>query len=126
MDAKVEWLYYAPLSGRSLYRIRVTDLNDEGLSNAQLSAKVERYSDKPNNGGLSIDFAGNIYLTAVETKSIGVITPDRKYRTLTSDAEMVWPTVFHIRRTATCTSRRRRFPLPPCSTAVRPRTRRRT
>ena len=91
MDAKAEWLYYAPLSGRSLYRIRVTDLNDEGLSNAQLSAKVERYSDKPNNGGLSIDFAGNIYLTAVETKSIGVITPDRKYRTLTSDAEMVWP-----------------------------------
>jgi sugar lactone lactonase YvrE len=91
MDAKAEWLYYAPLSGRSLYRIRVTDLNDEGLSNAQLSAKVERYSDKPNNGGLSIDFAGNIYLTAVETKSIGVITPDRKYRTLTSDPEMVWP-----------------------------------
>ena len=46
----------------------------------QLIEKVERYSDKPNNGGLSIDFAGNIYLTAVETKSIGVITPDRKYR----------------------------------------------
>src|SRR6267142_2105134 len=91
MDAKAEWLYYAPLSGRSLYRIRVADLNDESLSSTQLSAKVERYSDKPNNGGLSIDFAGNIYLTAVETKSIGVITPDRKYRTLTSDAEMVWP-----------------------------------
>ena len=51
MDAKAEWLYYAPLSGRSLYRIRVADLNDENLSNAQLSAKVERYSDKPNNGG---------------------------------------------------------------------------
>ena len=91
MDAKAEWLYYAPLSGRSLYRIRVADLNDESLSNTQLSAKVERYSDKPNNGGLSIDFAGNIYLTAVETKSIGVITPDRKYRTLVSDQEMVWP-----------------------------------
>ena len=28
---------------------------------------------------------------AVETKSVGVITTDRKYRTLTSDAEMVWP-----------------------------------
>ena len=91
MDAKAEWLYYAPLSGRALYRIRVADLNDEGLSNAQLGAKVERYSDKPNNGGLSIDFAGNIYLTAVESRSIGVITPDRKYRTLTSDTEMVWP-----------------------------------
>jgi hypothetical protein len=52
---------------------------------------VERYSDKPNNGGLSIDYAGNIYLTAVETKSIGIIGQDRKYRTYLSDPGMVWP-----------------------------------
>ena len=52
---------------------------------------IERYSDKPNNGGLSIDYAGNLYLTAVETKSIGVVGADRKYRTYLSDPEMVWP-----------------------------------
>jgi len=63
----------APLTGRSVYRIRVADLNDEKLSSTELSAKVERYSDKPNNGGLSIDYAGNLYLTAVESKSIGVV-----------------------------------------------------
>jgi sugar lactone lactonase YvrE len=91
MDMQSEWLYYAPLSGHSLYRIRVDDLNNENLTPAQLSLKVERYSDKPNNGGLSIDYAGNIYLTALESKSIGLITPDRKYHTLASHSSMVWP-----------------------------------
>jgi sugar lactone lactonase YvrE len=91
MDAKAEWLYFAPLNGRALYRIRVPDLNDESLSAAQLSGKVERYADKPNNGGLSIDYDGNVYLTAVESKSVGVITTDRKYHTITSDPGMVWP-----------------------------------
>jgi hypothetical protein len=60
MDVRSEWLYFAPLSGRSLYRVRVADLNDEKLTPTELSAKVERYSDKPNNRGLSIDYAGNL------------------------------------------------------------------
>ena len=91
MDTKSEWVYFAPLSGRSLYRIKAADLSSEKLSPEELSGKVERYSDKPNNGGLSIDYAGNIYLTAVETKSIGIIGQDRKYRTYLSDPGMVWP-----------------------------------
>lgn len=91
MDARSEWVYFAPLSGRSLYRIKATDLGNEKLPAEELSARVERYSDKPNNGGLSIDYAGNIYLTAVETKSIGVVGTDRKFRTYLSDPDMVWP-----------------------------------
>ncbi|MHB8268890.1 L-dopachrome tautomerase-related protein [Bradyrhizobium sp.] len=91
MDVRAEWVYFAPLTGRSVYRIRVADLNDEKLSSTELSAKVERYSDKPNNGGLSIDYAGNLYLTAVESKSIGVVGADRKYRTFLTEPEMVWP-----------------------------------
>ena len=91
MDTEAEWLYFAPLSGRSLYRIRTSDINDETLSAKDLSSKVERYSDKPNNGGLSIDYGGNLYLTAVESKSVGVITPDRKYHTIATDPNLVWP-----------------------------------
>lgn len=91
MDAEAEWLYFAPLSGRSLYRLRVDDLNNTALSATELGAKVERYADKPNNGGLSIDDDGNLYLTAVETRSVGIITPDRKYRTFASDPGLVWP-----------------------------------
>ena len=91
MDVRSEWVYFAPLSGRSLYRIKAADLSNDKLAPEELSARVERYSDKPNNGGLSIDYAGNIYLTAVETKSIGIIGADRKYSTYLSDPGMVWP-----------------------------------
>jgi sugar lactone lactonase YvrE len=91
MDVRSEWVYFAPLSGRSLYRIKAADLSNDKLAPEELSARVERYSDKPNNGGLSIDYAGNIYLTAVETKSIGIIGTDRKYSTYLSDPGMVWP-----------------------------------
>lgn len=91
MDGNAEWVYYGPLSGHALYRIRVADLNDESLTPAGLSAKVERYSDKPVNGGFSIDADGNVYATLVESKEIGLITPDRKNHIVASDPEMVWP-----------------------------------
>lgn len=91
MDPQSEWIYFAPLSGRSLYRISTKDINDRSLTPAALSQKVERYADKPNNGGLSIDYQGNLYLTAVESKSVGVITTDRKYHTIASDPDLVWP-----------------------------------
>ncbi len=91
MDFKSEWLYYGPLSSHSLYRIRVDDLNDESLSPEQLSGKVQRYSDKPVNGGLSIDMENNIYSTMVESKQIGLTTPDRKNHIFATDPNMVWP-----------------------------------
>ena len=53
-----------------LYRRKAADLSNEKLSAQELSKTVERYSDKPNNCGLSSD---NIYLTAVEPRSIGII-----------------------------------------------------
>jgi sugar lactone lactonase YvrE len=90
MDVRAEWVYFALLTGRSVYRIRVPDLNDEKLLSTELSAKVERYSDKPNNGGLSIDYAGNLYLTAVESKSIGVVGRSQ-VRTFLTEPEMVRP-----------------------------------
>lgn len=91
MDHKAEWVYFGPLSGHALYRVRVADLNDESLTPAQLSAKVERYSDKPVNGGFSIDIDGNIYATLVESKEIGLITTDRKNHIISTDKDMIWP-----------------------------------
>lgn len=91
-DLKFEWLYYAPLNGSKLYRLRISDLMNEKLSAAQLDNAVETYSPKPNNGGLSIDTAGNIYLTALETNSVAVIlAKDRSVHQLVTDENMLWP-----------------------------------
>lgn len=91
-DAENVWLYYAPLNGKKIYRIKIDDLIDEDLNEAALGKKVETYSDKPNNGGLSIDQDNNLYSTALETKSIAVIlAKDRTVHTYSSDAHLLWP-----------------------------------
>lgn len=91
-DKAYDWLYFGPLNGTAIYRIRTADLNNEALSDSDLGVKVERYADKPNNGGLSIDEKGNLYLTEVETKAVGVIPADtRKYRRFAWHDNMLWP-----------------------------------
>jgi sugar lactone lactonase YvrE len=92
LDRRSEWLYFAPLSGHKMYRIRMSDLLDRKLDAAGLGAKVQTYADKPFNGGLSIDRDNNLYLTEVGERAIGIIPPDtRKYRRFVADPDMVWP-----------------------------------
>lgn len=91
-DSKFEWLYYAPLNGTKLYRVRISDLINESLPASQLDKLIETFSSKPNNGGLSIDTAGNLYLTALESNSVAVIlAKDRSVHQLVSDKNMLWP-----------------------------------
>lgn len=91
-DKDFKWLYFAPLSGRSVYRVRIADLNDEGLSGTELGARVERYATKPNNGGISIDRDGNLYLTEVEARAVGIIPADtRQYRRFAEHDHLLWP-----------------------------------
>ncbi|CAN7648797.1 major royal jelly family protein [Bosea sp. LjRoot90] len=91
-DKEFRWLYYAPLSGTSVYRLHIADLIDEKLSDAELGGKVELYAAKPNNGGFSLDAKGNLYLTEVEAKAVGVIPAEgRQYRRFAINEAMHWP-----------------------------------
>lgn len=91
-DPQFEWLYYGPLKGGSLYRVRTADLLDLSLSDASLGERVERYAAKPSNGGLAIDREGNIYLTEVESDAVGVIPADtRTYRRFAAHPALSWP-----------------------------------
>jgi len=91
-DQAFEWLYYGPLNGRWIYRVRIADLLDASLAAEALAGRVERYAEKPNNGGLSIDRDGNLYLTEVGAEAVGVIPADtRRYRRLAEHPDLVWP-----------------------------------
>jgi sugar lactone lactonase YvrE len=90
LDAPDEWLYYGSMNGKSLYRVRTADLLDARLTDAQLGQRVERYSDKPVCDGLSIDSVGNIYLSDLQSHSVGVITPDRQFKELVNDHRISW------------------------------------
>jgi len=92
LDKNQEWLYFGPLSGYQVYRVRMTDLLDASLTDAQLSAKIEVYAAKPYNGGLTIDANNNLYLTEIGKYTIGIIPADtRVYRPYVSDPNMIWP-----------------------------------
>ncbi len=94
LDASNEWLYYGPMNGTSMYRIRTADLRNPNLTSSELADRVERYSDKPICDGISIDNGGNIYISDLEANAIGVITPDRQYKELIQDAIISWPESF--------------------------------
>ena len=94
LDAQNEWLYFGPMHGTSIYRLKTTDLCNANLSATELASRVEKYSDKPISDGISLDRAGNIYISELEANAIGVITTDRNYQRLISDERLSWPDAF--------------------------------
>jgi sugar lactone lactonase YvrE len=89
VDPKNEWVYYAPMSGKSLYRISTQDLLNESLTAPELSTRVQRYGDKPICDGITIDSAGNVYITSITDNAIGVVAPNGKYKTLFQDDRLL-------------------------------------
>ncbi|MGL5083155.1 MAG: L-dopachrome tautomerase-related protein [Microcoleaceae cyanobacterium] len=94
LDAKNEWLYYGPMHGRHLFRVQTSDILNPDLKPDQLAQRVETYAEKPICDGISIDQAGNIYITDIGANAIGVIRPDRTYQRLVSAPWLSWPDAF--------------------------------
>ena len=94
LDRHGEWLYYGPVSGDRLYRIRTRDLNDPKLDNTVLSARVEDFARKPLTDGLTTDVDDNIYLTDMEHSAILRLGQNRQLTTLLKDARLRWPDGF--------------------------------
>lgn len=97
VDPTNAWVYFAPMTGSAMYRVRTIDLLDESLDDAALEARVERYGDKPISDGSTVDTAGNVYISAMTDNAIGVTKPDGTYEVLfQSDEELPWPDGFSI------------------------------
>ena len=97
IDPTNTWVYFAPMSATSLYRVRTTDLLKEGLSDTELAERVERYGDKVISDGSTVDTAGNVYITAMTDNAIGVTRADGTYEELfQSDETLSWPDGFAI------------------------------
>jgi Major royal jelly protein len=89
-DLNNEWVYFGPMHGLNLYRIKAQDLINEKLTAIELANQVERYSAKPICDGISIDKNNNIYLGQLAENAIGLISPDRKYQRLAQDQKLSW------------------------------------
>jgi sugar lactone lactonase YvrE len=92
IDAKSQWVYYGAMHSDDLWRVRTQDLRNPKLSAEELGRRVERYVTKAPSDGISIDDSGNVYVTDITRKAIGVTGPDGKYRVLVQDDEqLAWP-----------------------------------
>lgn len=91
IDPANAWVYYGAVNGRGLWRIPAEALADAALPAAALAARIERYGEKRSSDGISVDSAGNVYVTDVENHAIGVATP-AGYRILVQDpVRLRWP-----------------------------------
>jgi sugar lactone lactonase YvrE len=85
-----KYIYYAPMSGDSLYRIPVNVVTDRDLDDKDISAAVELVSPKPLSDGIRLDKKGNIYITDIEHQGVYVVSPEGKGFTLVKDQRIRW------------------------------------
>ncbi len=92
LDEEAGWLYYHPLAGVTLYRIKTSFLRDAKLSAEELAAKVEKLGTTPKPDGMLEGPEGMVYLTAIEENGIARFNPGTGHTTLLiQDPRLKWP-----------------------------------
>lgn len=92
LDRRSEWLYFGPMRSQKLYRVKAEHLRNITLSPDKMAGLVEEYSVKPICSSISLDSKGNIYVSDLPGKAIGIIaTGTRQYRVLAADPRFLWP-----------------------------------
>jgi sugar lactone lactonase YvrE len=94
LDETGEWLYFAPVTSLSLYRVRTADLRDEQLAGADLAGRVEVVAPKTMSDGITMDAAGTVYLSDLEHSAIVALRPDRSLETVVQSPRLRWPDGF--------------------------------
>lgn len=92
MDRKGQWLYFAPVQARTVYRLPAALLRASGTTEEALAAAIEKYAGKPAAASFTLDNKNNLYLGDLEGRTISVIDPEKRTcRALTSDPRLIWP-----------------------------------
>ena len=94
LDHAGDWLYFAPVTNLSMYRVRTADLRNEALSAAELAGKVETYAEKTMSDGITIDSDGTLYLSDPEHSAVVLLRQDKSLQTLLKDTQLRWPDGF--------------------------------
>jgi sugar lactone lactonase YvrE len=86
-------LYWCPLTGRNLYCIATSLLQDMSTPHEEIEKAVINLGDKgdTNSDGLGADNKGNIYYTMLEGQGIGIYNPEEKtFKPFVTDERMIW------------------------------------
>jgi sugar lactone lactonase YvrE len=85
-----QWLFLAPMSHDTLYRVRLGDALDPSLSSATLADRLERVGTKPLSDGITATPDGRVLVTDVEHGGIVSIAPSGELRTLVKLDRVGW------------------------------------
>jgi sugar lactone lactonase YvrE len=92
LDLKNGYLYYHALTGRTLYRIKTSDLRDQKLSESDLESKIETVAQTAPPDGMLEAPDGSIYLTDLEHGAVVRWDPNtRKIDNVITDKRLLWP-----------------------------------
>ncbi len=94
IDPKGEYLYWQPLTGKTLYRAPTAALADPTLPPEQMKAKVEKVSDSEPNDGLWTDSNGRLFFAAVQKNAIEMQDGAGPRKLLVTDPRLRWPDTF--------------------------------
>ena len=56
----------------------------------------QRYGDKPISDGITIDNAGNVYITSITDNSVGIVNPNGQYQQLYQSEKLSWADGFAV------------------------------
>ena len=96
IDAKDEYVYFGAMSGTKDLPHQNKHLLNPDLTESALVKRIETYADKPFSDGITIDNAGNVYITAITQDAIGVSKPDGTYEKIFERDDLSWPDGFAV------------------------------
>ncbi|MFD2157996.1 SMP-30/gluconolactonase/LRE family protein [Rubritalea tangerina] len=67
-------LYFIALTSHTLYRLSTEDIRNASISNEELAKKVEKVAIIPATDGMLFDKKGNLWLGALESNGVNVLT----------------------------------------------------
>ncbi|MFO7654699.1 MAG: L-dopachrome tautomerase-related protein [Candidatus Krumholzibacteriia bacterium] len=95
LDAVGGWLYFQPLTSRTLRRLPLVALRDTGLDDEALAARITEVADSGVADGLLYAYGG-VLLSALEAGEVRHVSPGGYMVTLVRDPRVSWPDSFAL------------------------------
>jgi len=87
-------LYWQALTGKTLYRVPTSVLQDVNAGPSAVAQRVEKVATTEPVDGLWLDAQDRFYLSAFQEDAVKVLTPDGRITTLVQDPRLRWPDTF--------------------------------
>ncbi|MBL8745308.1 MAG: SMP-30/gluconolactonase/LRE family protein [Phycisphaerae bacterium] len=96
LDTKHGYLYWQPMTSRTLYRIPTSLIGDLDATDEQIASGVQTVGLNVATDGMEIDSRGNLYFSDFEHNAVVVRTTGGSVKTLVADPRLAWPTSFAV------------------------------